>query len=185
MRSRRARKSLGSSHENLPRNMKTVLAPIDFSARSELVISEAITLARCLAARLVLLHVVQPLPLIPPTFGAERLGAELPASATASAAGRLRDLQRALLSDAVTAHAIHVVGEPGLCIVEQAVRLDADLVVMGSRGHTAFYDLMIGSTASHVLRCAPCPVVLLPPNAKSIRRAKENGKPALMATGST
>jgi nucleotide-binding universal stress UspA family protein len=144
--------------------MKTVLAPIDFSPISDAVITEAIALARRLAARLVLLHVVQPMPVIPPTFGVEQLGAELPSSASATAARKLRDLQRALLTDSVTAHTIHVVGEPGPRIVEQAERLEADFVVLGSHGHSAFYDLFIGSTANFVLKCAPCPLVLLPPS---------------------
>jgi nucleotide-binding universal stress UspA family protein len=138
--------------------MKTVLVPIDFSPLSSPAIVEAIALARSLSARLVLLHVVRPQPLPPATFG----GGELPADASAAAARQLRDLQRALLSDSVTAHAIHLVGEPGPRIVEQAARLEADFIVMGMRGHTAFYELMLGGTANHVLQRAHCPVVLLP-----------------------
>lgn len=39
---------------------------------------------------------------------------------------------------------------------------DADLLVLGSHGHGAFHDALVGSTSLHVVRHAPCPVVLLP-----------------------
>ena len=45
-----------------PRFMKSVLAAIDFSAGGKHVVAEAVTLARAIAARLVVLHVVQPPP---------------------------------------------------------------------------------------------------------------------------
>jgi len=39
----------------------------------------------------------------------------------------------------------------------------ASFVVMGSHGHGAMYDLLVGSTAQGVLRKAPCPVLIVPP----------------------
>ncbi len=40
--------------------------------------------------------------------------------------------------------------------------LDAELLVMGSHGHGTVHDALVGSTSLHVLRHAPCPVVVLP-----------------------
>lgn len=40
--------------------------------------------------------------------------------------------------------------------------LEADLLVLGSRGHTALRGVLVGSTSQRVVRHAPCPVVLLP-----------------------
>jgi nucleotide-binding universal stress UspA family protein len=37
---------------------------------------------------------------------------------------------------------------------------------MGSHGHTAFYDLLVGSTTHGVLMRANCPVVIVPPEKK-------------------
>ncbi len=47
-------------------------------------------------------------------------------------------------------------------IVEQASELNAAYVVLGSHGHTAIYDLLVGSTTHAVLKKAPCPVVVVP-----------------------
>ena len=52
----------------------------------------------------------------------------------------------------------HVTGE----LLRAAV--SADLVVVGSRGHTRADDLLIGSVSQHVARHAPCPVVVVRPS---------------------
>jgi nucleotide-binding universal stress UspA family protein len=62
-------------------------------------------------------------------------------------------------------------GAPIGLIVEQAKKLEADYIVMGSHGHSAFYDLLVGSTTHGVLKRAKCPVVIVPPQkAKNAKR---------------
>jgi nucleotide-binding universal stress UspA family protein len=39
---------------------------------------------------------------------------------------------------------------------------DAELIVLGSHGHGAIHDALVGSVSLHVIRHAPCPVVVLP-----------------------
>ncbi len=152
--------------------MKTVLAPIDFSPGTRSVVAEAVALAREFSARLVLFHVVRPVPLLPATFGLPQSGAELPAATVDAAVRKMHRLQRELLAKSVTAHTVHVVGEPAVEIVAEAERLEADFIVLGRRGHTALYDLVIGSTVQGVLRYAPCPVVMVPRTGKQAGRGE-------------
>jgi nucleotide-binding universal stress UspA family protein len=152
--------------------MKTVLAPIDFSSVSERVIERAIALARATGARLVLLHVVAPWPIIGKNLALTITGAELAAAAEKCAGKKLAELQRSLRDNGVTAHAVHVSGDPRVCIIEQAERLTADYIVIGSHGHTAFYDLLVGSTANGVLKRASCPVIIVPHGAKEASYAE-------------
>ncbi|MEO8353471.1 MAG: universal stress protein, partial [Chthoniobacteraceae bacterium] len=45
----------------------------------------------------------------------------------------------------------------------------ADMIVMGSHGHGSFYELLVGSVTSGVLRDARCPVLVVP--AKEVKAA--------------
>jgi len=54
-----------------------------------------------------------------------------------------------------------VFGEPGEEIVAAARRLNADLIVMGSRGLKGISRMVLGSVASHVLHHAPCPTLVV------------------------
>lgn len=40
--------------------------------------------------------------------------------------------------------------------------LDAEMLVVGSRGHTTVHDTFVGSTSQRAIRHAACPVVVLP-----------------------
>ena len=51
-------------------------------------------------------------------------------------------------------------GAPGTSICAFAVEVGASAIVMGSRGRGGFKRAMLGSVSDHVLRNAPCPVVI-------------------------
>ena len=53
---------------------------------------------------------------------------------------------------------LELIGKPATVIIDQADRLAAEYIVMGSRGFTSSKNA-IGSTASHVIRGARCPVI--------------------------
>ena len=142
--------------------MKTILAPLDFSKVSEAVVAEATALARALDGRVVLLAVVQP-PVVNYEYAAvmDNL-AEITAAGERNAERRLAEIEEKLKTAGVPSESVQVVGGPIPLIIEQAVKVGADYIVMGSHGHTAFYDLLVGSTTHGVLMRAPCPVVIIP-----------------------
>jgi nucleotide-binding universal stress UspA family protein len=142
--------------------MKTILTPIDFSTVSDAVVKEAATLARALDGRVVLLTVVQPPVTIAEYAPMLESIAEITAAGEKNAARQLAKLEEKLKADFVSAETVQAVGAPIAHILEQAEKCDADYIVMGSHGHTALYDLLVGSTTHGVLMRAKCPVVIVP-----------------------
>ena len=52
-------------------------------------------------------------------------------------------------------------GDAGPAICQLAAEIDADVVVVGSRGRGAIKRALLGSVSSHVTNNAPCPVVVV------------------------
>ena len=51
-------------------------------------------------------------------------------------------------------------GSPGPAICDLATELGASAIVIGSRGRGGFRRAVLGSVSDHVVRHAPCPVVV-------------------------
>lgn len=144
------------------RGVKTILAPIDFSAASEGVIAEAASLAQAIDGRVVLLTVIQP-PVVMTEYAPLLADiAEVTAAGEKSAATKLAKIEGDLAENGIRSESVQFVGAPIPRIIEQAKTVAADYIVMGSHGHTALYDLLVGSTTHGVLMRASCPVVIVP-----------------------
>ena len=154
--------------------MKTILVPVDFSPVTDAVVQEASALARALPARVVLLTVIQP-PLVVSEYG-PLMGdiVEITAAGEKHAAKQLARLEEKLNGQFVKAETVQLTGAPIRLIVDQAKKSGADYIVMGSHGHTALYDLLVGSTTHGVLMRAACPVVIVPaPTMTKPRKGKK------------
>jgi len=143
-----------------------VLAPVDLSDQSELVLNHAAALADAYAAPLDLLHVVEEAT-YPSAYGLDPLTPDLPnvqdraREALETLAGEL-DLR----TDPVNIHVL--AGNAARDIVEFADEHEADLIVMATHGRTGLERFLIGSVAEKVVRRAPCPVVTLKSFGKSL-----------------
>ena len=160
--------------------MKTILAPIDFSRITDAVVDEAVTLAKAVDGRVVLLAVIQP-PVVMSEYAAMMDIAELTAAGERNAARQLELLEQKLKPRDVHTECVQVVGSPVTHIAEQATKFDADYIVMGSHGHTAFYDLLVGSTTHGVLKRAQCPVVIVPAAREGAGEVRSSARRAAVA----
>jgi nucleotide-binding universal stress UspA family protein len=145
--------------------MKTILAPIDFSTATEGVVEAAATLASSTQSQVVLLHIVQP-PVLTSDYGLamENFQEAIDVSAKHSAK-RLAEITEGLrLRHAdLPVETLLVNGPPIVEILDAVKKFDATYIVMGSHGHNAFYDLLVGTTTHGIIRKATCPVVIVPP----------------------
>jgi len=55
------------------------------------------------------------------------------------------------------------VGGAAQAIAEFAAQDHTDVIVVGTRGHTAITGLLLGGVAQRLLHIAPCPVLAVPP----------------------
>jgi nucleotide-binding universal stress UspA family protein len=145
-----------------------ILCPTDLSDASSRSLTYAATLARWYQAKLTVLHVVPSFD--PMSVRAGDLSAPVRVVYPVSREGVLERLRQtvdgagaASLGAALLAEA----GDPARTIVDQAVALGADLVVLGTHGRSGFERLFLGSVAEKALRKAPCPVMTVPPHATS------------------
>jgi nucleotide-binding universal stress UspA family protein len=58
-------------------------------------------------------------------------------------------------------------GPPARRLAELAERIDADLIVVGSRGHAPLTGVMLGSVTQQLLHEANRPVLAVPPGCES------------------
>ena len=147
--------------------MKTVLVPLDFSDATEFVISRAAELAVALGARIVLLHIVEPVATyVPVGAGMDVISAAPPPlevnDGLAAQEERLSGLAERWRVSGLTVETKALVGLAVDDILEQATEFQADYIVLGSHGHGALFHLFSGSVVTGVLKRAVCPVVVVP-----------------------
>ena len=141
-----------------------ILVPVDGSATSNRGLEEAIRLARLTHGRLRLLHVIDDLSfaLVMDAYGGyagdwhkvlheDGVRTLAEARATVEAAGIEVDT---VLHDSISS-AVHE------RVTAEASRWPADLIVIGTHGRRGFGRLVLGSSAEHILRYAPVPVLLV------------------------
>ncbi len=81
-----------------------------------------------------------------------------------SEAQRVLDEVRAALGrPEVDAHVLH--GDPGHALCQYAEQISAGAIVMGSRGRGGIRRALLGSVSDHVVRHAPCTVIITGPGA--------------------
>ncbi len=138
--------------------VRLILVPLDFSKHADSVIEWAVHLAEEHQSSVVLLHAYH----LPVEFQQVE-GAYLPAdfwnSVKDGAKDQLAHYGERLRERGLAVEEITREGHPASVIEEEAERLGADLIVIGSRGRSGLKHLLLGSIAERVVQKAPCPVL--------------------------
>lgn len=150
--------------------LHTILCAVDLGPRDPDVLRHAAGLAGACGARLYLLNVVEPLSdftrsLVDsyvPDDKLRELREEGFDEARRFLGERLEEYRRTAGAPAPVAGIEVLEGHPAKVILEQAERLRADLIVLGSHGHSALGEMLIGSVAHRVTLKSRVPVLLIP-----------------------
>lgn len=139
--------------------IKRILVPVDFSENSRKAVTYASAFARQFGASLTFLHAVQV------NYAYGEFGAiDFTSLEREMRSGAQKELD-ALLGTAraagLDAEALIREGSPAKVIAEVASECAADLLVISTHGYTGLKHVLMGSIAEHVVRYAPCPVLVV------------------------
>ena len=137
---------------------ETILVPVDFSDHSKEALDTAIQIAHLFGSTIHLLHCyhIQ-------TAGISPYGIVLPsgyyADIRAAAERHLNDWYEMVSNEGIQSESILSVDSPSIAINLAVEEVEADLIVMGTRGLSGLKHAVLGSVAERVVRLAPCPVL--------------------------
>ena len=160
--------------------MKRILVPIDFSDATPRVIALARQLAKALNAEIHLVHVKEltaaavqgtlgyglaGMPELAPMSGVPVTVFDPMRQAMPEDEGqksKLAQWQKEIAQNGINVSLHEPTGAVAEEILNQADVLNADLIVMGTHGHGAVYNLLVGSATKGVLKRSTRPVLLVP-----------------------
>lgn len=139
-----------------------MLVAVDFSEHTKAMVEEAVGLLRGALGAVWLLHVAEP----NPDFVGYGIEPAAMRDSLAQAFHRehqqLQALADALRSQGIAATALLIQGETAKSIVQQAAKLDVDVIVIGANTHGPLYQLLAGEVNQADLLAAGRPVLVMP-----------------------
>lgn len=133
------------------RPIRRVLLGTDLSDASSLATERALEVAEALGAALLVVSVIDP----------GRRGGLRDDQERQMREARVGELVGRARHRRIAAEFLIWTGDPGASIVEAAGAEAADLIVVGSHGRRGLGRALLGSVSDHVVRNAPCPVMVV------------------------
>lgn len=139
-----------------------ILVAVDLSPASEKVIEAARGVAELTGVSIFVLHAVETEPdFICP--GADlKTTRKMVAEKFPLEHSGVKKLAEKLQEDGLDASAVLVCGSSVEKTLQEAENLDAGLIVVGTHGHSAVFDVLIGSNSAGIIRKSKLPVLVVP-----------------------
>jgi nucleotide-binding universal stress UspA family protein len=138
--------------------VRLILVPVDFSDNAQAVLDWAAHLAQEHGSRILLIHAYH----LPVEFQ-QLEGAYLPpdfwSNVKSEAEQSLAELAQELEGRGLEVARLVREGYPASVIVDEAESRGADLIVIGTHGHSGLKHMLLGSIAERVVQKSPCPVL--------------------------
>lgn len=140
--------------------IRTILCPTDFSEPSYDGLKVANEFAHHFSAQLVVLHVNQPVPVMPEGHGAVHFNfPEYQKEMEISSREKIRKVVDRWIASDVEATGRVAEGDPAEEITKVANEIGADLIIIATHGRTGWRRFVLGSVAEKVVRLAERPVL--------------------------
>lgn len=141
--------------------IKTILVATDFSTDADAAVEAGIDLAKAFGSKLELFHAYYvEIPSIYAGFGGDfTQPSDILDPIRKGAEAAMSQLIEKVATSGVDVQGGVAMEHAARAIIDEAERLLADLIVMGTRGLTGLEHLLLGSTTERVIRLANCPVL--------------------------
>jgi nucleotide-binding universal stress UspA family protein len=144
-----------------------ILVAVDLSESTDKILIEVEKIAQALSASVCVLHVAEP----EPDFVGFDVG---PRTVRDSRSKKFHDEHRKVQAIAerlrkarLDTIALLVQGATAETILNEALKLGADMIVVGSHGRGAMRQLLVGSVSEGVLRKSGCPILVVPTHGRT------------------
>ena len=143
-------------------HVKNILAAIDLSPMSDIILQKALQIASCFSAKVWIIHVADPEPAFmgfdegpghERTWKAEKLHSEHQI---------IQQKANELAHQNIDVTALLLQGSTVDTIHRQAEKLDADLIIMGMHSHGILEKALLGNITAGVIKTISRPVLLVP-----------------------
>lgn len=146
---------------------KTVLVATDFSETSDDALRMAGLVAQAYDASVVVLHVFDPTPAVPPVVwkprgSEESIATEMEIAVREAMTGKTAQLLAGVPDLEIT---VRRDASAWRGIIAVAEEFDVDQIIVGSHGRGGLSRALLGSVAEQVVRHASCPVLVVRPQA--------------------
>jgi len=142
--------------------MKNIIVALDFSPCTELLLEQAYQYGKAFKAKVWLIHVAAP----DPDFIGYEVGPEYIREDRANTLKKehktLGEYKEGLIASGVEAEALLIQGPTVETLLNHMTKLQADLLIIGKKGHSLLHKAFIGSIFSSVVKQAEIPVLAIP-----------------------
>ena len=147
--------------------IRTIVTPIDFSDNAGLVVESAAYMAGTFGANLHVIFIVQNFEdysgFFVPQMNVPNIEHELFVGAEEQMETFCKEHSAIIEKMGIRVTNKVLVGDVGEKIVEYAIEVGGDLIVMGTHGYKGLERIMFGSVADQVVKSASCPVMTVNP----------------------
>jgi len=140
--------------------MKNIVVAVDFSDNTDLLIKQAVDLAKGFSSNVFLIHIESPNEDISgreTTEGIDEIHQEFHKETEL-----LKGLAQTIRDYNIETHAIFVEGVIVDSILEEARRVNANVIIAGTHGHNVIEGLFLGGVSQGIVKQSICPVLLVP-----------------------
>jgi nucleotide-binding universal stress UspA family protein len=154
--------------------INTIIYACDLENQTQAAMELVLNLANLHKAKIILMHVMEPLNTQASNMISSYISEEVIASMRKDAQKDIHSRMEEMLNNYMQQHAeelstleyppeiLTTSGAPSDCIQQTAKAQNADLIVMNSRTHSRLGQMILGSTANKVIHSSTVPVLVVP-----------------------